>query len=79
MQVRIAEAADIAGMHRVRLAVRENALSSPERIRAADYEPLIGAAGRGWVAVVDGAIVGFAVGDLVRCNVWALFVDPGFE
>jgi GNAT superfamily N-acetyltransferase len=35
--------------------------------------------GRGWVAEVGDRIVGFAIGDLSRANVWALFVDPDFE
>jgi GNAT superfamily N-acetyltransferase len=35
--------------------------------------------GRGWVAEVEGHIVGFAVGDRVHANVWALFVDHAHE
>ena len=43
------------------------------------YRPLLGGEGRGWVAELDGGIAGFAVADLARGNVWALFVDPDFE
>lgn len=35
--------------------------------------------GRGWVAEAEGWIVGFAVADRSRANVWALFVDPEFK
>lgn len=48
-------------MHRVRLAVRENRLTS--RITEEDYIPAIEETGRGWVVEVDGGVVGFAVGN----------------
>lgn len=35
--------------------------------------------GRGWVAEDENQIIGFAIGDLSRQNVWALFVDPAYE
>jgi GNAT superfamily N-acetyltransferase len=70
--------ADIPGMHRVRLAVRENTLSSPDRITEADYISVIEGLGCGWVIVWDGAIVAFAFG-LRSGNIWALFVDPDHE
>jgi GNAT superfamily N-acetyltransferase len=75
--VRPAVAADIPAMHAIRVAVRENALSSPARIRAADYEVAL-AHGCGWVAELGPATVGFAFG-LLDGNVWALFVDPAHE
>ncbi len=53
---------DIDGMHRVRLAVRENMLSSPTRIAAADYLASIEVKGCGWVIETDGEIIAFAVG-----------------
>jgi len=77
MLIRQADAADIAAMHEVRIAVRENALSSPERIGVKDYESAF-AHGRGWVAVSEGVVAGFAFGQLGG-NVWALFVHPAFE
>jgi GNAT superfamily N-acetyltransferase len=49
-QIRPALAADIPGMHRVRLAVRENRLTTAA-ITPAHYGPAITDAGRGWVAV----------------------------
>lgn len=40
---------------------------------------MINERGRGWVAEVDGEVVGFAIADRARANVWALFVDPDRE
>jgi len=35
--------------------------------------------GKGWVFVLNGSIVGFAIVDLFEKNVWALFVHPDYE
>ena len=75
--LRQAVCADIAGMHRVRLSVRENVLLSA--IDEADYASSIEVTGRGWVIEVDGAIVAFAVGNAQDGNIWALFVAPEHE
>ena len=69
---------DIPGMHRVRLAVRENRLTSTA-IREEHYVPEIEVTGRGWVVTEDGNVVAFAVGNREEQNVWALFVDPERE
>jgi RimJ/RimL family protein N-acetyltransferase len=79
MSVRIATAEDIPAMHRIRLSVRENALSDPSKVRSDDYRPFLAVKGCGWVYETDGEIVGFAIADSVERNIWALFVDPGFE
>lgn len=76
--IRQALVSDIPGMHRVRLAVRENRLTS-NRITEAHYVPEITVTGRGWVAEQDGAMAGFAIGNLDTGNIWALFVDPEAE
>jgi GNAT superfamily N-acetyltransferase len=76
--VRVALRADIPGMHRVRLAVRENRLTSTA-IREEHYVPAIEKTGRGWVAVENGTVLGFAVGNREDGNVWALFVHPNHE
>ena len=76
--LREARAADIPQMHRIRLAVRENRLTS-NAITEANYLPAIGQWGRGWVVERDGMIVGFAVGNIETGNIWALFVDPDEE
>jgi GNAT superfamily N-acetyltransferase len=79
IQVRVATAADIPEMHRIRLAVRENRLSNPDVVRPTDYVPMITEHGRGWVAEKEGRIAGFAIIDMARRNVWALFVGPEQE
>ena len=79
MKLRQATIADIPGMHAVRLSVRENRLAEPARIGPDDYRCRLDGEGRGWVAEVDGRIVGFAIGDRAGGTVWALFVDPGSE
>jgi GNAT superfamily N-acetyltransferase len=76
--LRPAVPADIPGMHRVRLAVKENRLVSTV-ITEADYVPAIEKTGRGWVVEVDGHVVAFAVGNKTNGNIWALFVDPAHE
>jgi GNAT superfamily N-acetyltransferase len=76
--VRRADRADIPAMQRIRLAVRENALSNPGRITEADYVDALDALGRTWVSEANGEIAGFACG-YRSGNLWALFVDPGHE
>lgn len=62
----------------VRMAVRENVLASPS-VTEASYIPAIETTGRGWVVEEDGLVVGFAVGNKVTGNIWALFVHPEHE
>jgi GNAT superfamily N-acetyltransferase len=79
MNVRIAERGDIAAMHRVRMAVRENRLASTT-LSEADYVEHIEVLGRGWVVIdVGGDIVGFAIANARDGNIWALFVHPDHE
>ena len=79
MNFREALLTDIPHMMAVRLAVKENALSDPALITPEDYSAYLSERGKGWVCEMDGKLVGFAIGDLVKNNVWALFVQPGFE
>jgi GNAT superfamily N-acetyltransferase len=76
--LRQATRADIPGMHRVRLAVREKRLTS-RAIREEHYVPEIEVTGRGWVVVDAREVVAFAVGNRETRNIWALFVAPGHE
>ncbi len=78
MMLRLANRADIPGMHRVRLAVRENRLSDPARITEADYIAAMTDLGRTWVIEAEGEVVAFAAGYSAG-SVWALFVHPDHE
>jgi GNAT superfamily N-acetyltransferase len=77
--LRPASAADFPEMHRVRMSVRENRLANPASVQLGDYESILERNGRAWVAELGDRIVGFAVADIARSNVWALFVDPEAE
>jgi GNAT superfamily N-acetyltransferase len=79
LSFRRATSADIDDMSRIRLAVRENALSNPARITRQMYEDYLELRGRGWVALRDGDIIGFAYGASEDGSIWALFVDPRQE
>ncbi len=70
---------DIPQIQIVRNAVKENRLSNPALVSDADVEEYIINRGKGWVCEMNETIVGFAIADLVDHNIWALFVDPGFE
>lgn len=70
---------DIPALHTIRVAVNENKLSDPSRIRAEDYREFLLEKGKGWVAEIQGQVAGFAIVDLKGCNVWALFIDPAHE
>jgi GNAT superfamily N-acetyltransferase len=76
--LRQATRADIPAIQRVRRAVRENRLTSTV-ITDADVADAIERSGRGWVIDVDGSVVGFAIGNSVTGNLWALFIDPDHE
>lgn len=76
--VRLARTADVPRLIAIRAAVRENRLSDPDSIAAADYAPYVDG-GRCWVWVAKGEVAGFAALDPVAASVWALFVAPGWE
>jgi len=76
---REAKIIDITPMHVVRIAVKENILPNPDLITAAVYEEFLTRRGKAWVCEIDGAVVGFAIVDLLDNNVWALFVHPDFD
>ena len=76
--LRQAVAADVPGMHRVRMSVHENRLVSTV-ITEEDTRKAIEESGRGWVVEVEGQIVGFAIVNITNSNIWALFLDPAHE
>jgi GNAT superfamily N-acetyltransferase len=79
MLFRKATIADIPGMSRVRMAVKENVLSNPDRVAAEDYREMLEDKGAGWVCEIHETIVGFAIVDFSDLNIWALFVDPNHD
>ena len=70
---------DIPQIQMVRNAVTENTLSDPALVSDEDVADYITRRGKGWVCEVDNIIVGFAIADLEDNNVWALFIQPGFD
>jgi ribosomal protein S18 acetylase RimI-like enzyme len=79
MNIREATLADIPEIQIVRNSVTENTLSDPGLVTDEDCAIYLTMRGKGWVCVQDGAIVGFAIADLLEYNIWALFVHPAFE
>lgn len=79
MTIRQAHTTDIEALHTVRMAVKENVLSNPALVTRKDYEAFLTTDGRGWLCEVEGRVGGFAILDMNRHNVWALFVHPDFE
>ena len=79
MNYREALITDIPQLLAVQLAVKENSPSNAALITEQDYVDHLSARGKGWVCEIDGQIIGFAIGDLEKKNVWALFVQPGYE
>lgn len=77
-EMRQAHGADATAMHRVRMAVVENRLTSVV-LSESDYVAALQKGGRGWVIEVAHEIVGFAVGNSRSGNIWALFVAPAHE
>ena len=78
MAIRAATLDDVLRIREIRADVRENRLSHPERVSAADVVAFIERCGV-WVWEEDGIILGFSAGDLADGTIWALFVDPSCE
>jgi hypothetical protein len=73
--LRQATFSDIADIQRVRRSVRENRLVSTS-ISDEQVRESLEHTGRGWVVESRGEVVGFAVGNELTGNIWALFVHP---
>jgi GNAT superfamily N-acetyltransferase len=71
--------ADVPAMSTIRLAVRENTLSDPGRITRQMYIDYLERSGRGWVAEINGAVVGFSCADRQDASIWALFLAEEYE
>lgn len=79
MIFREAQTADIPQIQRVRNSVKENTLSDPSLVPDKDVEDYMTRRGKGWVCEINDRIAGFAIVSVADHNVWALFIQPGFE
>ena len=79
MHIRQANLLDISAMSAIRLSVKENTLSDPTRITEQMYRDYLELLGHGWVAEVDGVVVGFSYADKIDASIWALFVSQDYE
>ena len=79
MKFREAQVTDIQQIQVVRNSVIENTLSDPALVLDSDVKDYIIRRGKGWVCEVNGIIVGFCIISVMDKNVWALFVQPGFD
>lgn len=70
---------DIPQIQQVRNAVKENVLSDPALVSDKEVEDYITRRGKGWVCEADGQIIGFSIADIQGNNIWALFLQPGYE
>ncbi|HNR15574.1 MAG TPA: GNAT family N-acetyltransferase [Chitinophagaceae bacterium] len=78
-RIREAKVNDIPQIQRVRNAVEENQLSDPSLVTDSDVADYITRRGKGWVYVENMEIVAFAIVSVADRNVWALFVEPGYD
>jgi len=76
--IRSARPDDIPAMHAIRQSVTENRLTDPSRVTEDSYRRFV-EDGAAQVALVDGAVAGFAALDTQTAWVWALFVAPAAE
>lgn len=78
MNLRVATNADLAELGRVRMSVNENRLSDLSVLNPEDIDRILGD-GSSWICEVEDRIVAFAMADRLNANVYALFVEPGYE
>ena len=79
INIRQATLSDIPAMSSIRLSVTENTLSEPSRVTEQMYRDYLELLGRGWVADIDGVVVGFSYADKTDASIWALFISPDYE
>jgi GNAT superfamily N-acetyltransferase len=65
-------------MMELRLSVKENRLSDPDRVTTADYLRYV-EHGHIWIWEEDGEVLGISAGNWKTGWIWALFVRPGHE
>ena len=79
MIIREAVTADIPQIQVVRNLVKENPLPDPSLVTDADCKDYLTNRGKGWVCEMGNRIVGFSIISVKDNNVWALFIQPGYE
>jgi GNAT superfamily N-acetyltransferase len=79
MIFREAKTTDISQIQFVRNSVTENILSDPALVTDADVVDYITHRGKGWVCEMAEIIIGFSIVSVLDKNVWALFIQPGFD
>jgi GNAT superfamily N-acetyltransferase len=77
--LRIAVPADAPALNALRLRVRENMLSRPDWLTEERTVEALTRTGRGWLWEEGDRVLGFSVANAAERNIWALFVEPGFE
>jgi GNAT superfamily N-acetyltransferase len=70
---------DIPQMQVVRNSVTENMLSDPALVPDKDVADYMTRRGKGWVCEINHSIAGFAIVSVQDHQVWALFIQPGFD
>lgn len=79
LSIREMLATDVRAAHAIRLRVRENQLSDPSKVVEQDYHDFMARDTRSWVCELNGSMIGFAMVDVEKRDVWALFVAPEHE
>ena len=79
MIIREAVTADIPQIQVVRNLVKENPLPDPSLVTDADCKDYLTNRGKGWVCEIGNKIVGFSIISVKDNNVWALFIQPGYD
>ena len=76
--IRRATESDVARIFEIRNSVRENRLNDSSRVTLDDVRWFVANPGI-FVWEQDGRVVGFSAADPRNGNIWALFVDAGYE
>lgn len=79
LRIRSMAPGDVPAAHVIRQSVRENRLSDPSVVTEQDYHDFMLRDTMSWVCELNGAIAGFAMVDVEKRNLWALFVAPEHE
>lgn len=79
MYFREASTRDIPELHCIRKSVKENVLNNPLLVQEKDYINYLTTEGKGWLCEIENQIVGFAIVEVSKQNLWALFIDTAHE